>query len=162
MQHVAADLVAPAGRDVLALELRLLLGLPLQLAARAAGLEDLHRRLAVAVLRALVLAGDDDAGRQVRDADRGGVLLDVLAAVAAGAEDVDPQVVGVDLDSSAASSISGMHLDERERRVPRVRGVEGREAHQAVDAALASQVAVGVAAADLDGRALDAGLFARR
>jgi hypothetical protein len=46
------------------------------------------------VLRALVLALDDDARRQVRDAHGGVGLVDVLAAGAGGAVGVDAQVAG--------------------------------------------------------------------
>jgi hypothetical protein len=59
--------------------------------ARAAGFIALR---AVLVLRALVLALDHDAGRQVGDADRRIGLVDVLAAGAGGAEGVDAQVLG--------------------------------------------------------------------
>ncbi len=51
--------------------------------------EHRKRLLAVLVLRARVLAFDHDAGGQVRDADRGVGLVDVLAAGARGAEGVD-------------------------------------------------------------------------
>ena len=49
-------------------------------------------------LRALVLALDDDAGREVRDPDGGVGLVHVLAAGAARAVGVDAQVALVDLD----------------------------------------------------------------
>ena len=62
------------------------------------GAQDAHRLLLVLQLALLVLAGDDDAGRQVGDAHRGVGGVDALAAGAGRAEDVDPQVVGVDLD----------------------------------------------------------------
>src|SRR5690606_63315 len=80
LQHVAADLAAEV--DVLRLaadrrELRFAL-LPLEV--EQLRLEHLHRTLAVLVLAALVLAGHDDAGREVRDAHRGVGLVDVLAA----------------------------------------------------------------------------------
>ena len=52
------------------------------------------------------------------------------------------------------------HLHEGERRVTGVVGVERREADQAVDAALAAQPPEGVAAVDLQRRALDAGFVA--
>ena len=61
-------------------------------------LEPLHRLVAVRVLRALVLAFDDDAGRQVRDADRRVGLVDVLAAGAGRAERVDLQIGRIDFD----------------------------------------------------------------
>ena len=62
------------------------------------GGQHLHCAGLVLQLRALVLAGDDDAGGQVRDADRriGGV--DALAALARRPVDVDAQIGFVDLD----------------------------------------------------------------
>ena len=60
--------------------------------------QDLHRHRLVLVLRALVLTGDDDAGREVRQAHGGVGLVDVLAAGAARAVGVDAQVLVVDLD----------------------------------------------------------------
>ena len=50
------------------------------------------------MLRPLVLARDDDAGRQVRDADGGVGDVDVLAAGAARSVGVDAEVLLVDLD----------------------------------------------------------------
>ena len=50
-----------------------------------------HRLRLVLVLRAIVLALDHDAGRQVRDAHRGIGLVDVLAAGAGRAEGIDAQ-----------------------------------------------------------------------
>ena len=75
-----------------------------------ARLEDAHRGLLVRGLGALVLALDDDACRQVRDADRGVGLVHVLAARALRAIGVDSQIALVDLDvaSSCASSGAGI------------------------------------------------------
>ena len=72
-----------------------------------AGLEDPHRRLLVGRLRALVLALDDDACREVRDPDRGVGLVDVLTAGALRAVGVDPQVALVDLDVAVLVRASG-------------------------------------------------------
>jgi hypothetical protein len=58
------------------------------------------------VLRAVVLALHDDAGRHVGDADRRVGLVDVLAAGARGAEGVGAQVGGL-ISTSIESSISG-------------------------------------------------------
>ena len=57
-----------------------------------------ERPRAVLVLRALVLALDDDAARQVRDADRRVGLVDVLAARARRTIGVDAQVRGIHRD----------------------------------------------------------------
>ena len=61
-------------------------------------LQQRQRARAVLVLRALVLALDHDARRQVRDADGGIGLVDVLAAGAGGAIGVDAQVRRIQLD----------------------------------------------------------------
>jgi len=50
------------------------------------------------VLRAVVLALDDDAGRLMGDSDGGFRPVDVLAARARGAVGVDAEVALVDLD----------------------------------------------------------------
>jgi methyl-accepting chemotaxis protein len=54
-----------------------------------------HGLCLVAVLRAVVLAFDDDAGRQVRDAHRRIGLVDVLTAGTRGTEGVDAQIGGL-------------------------------------------------------------------
>ena len=68
--------------------------------------------------------------------DGGGVLLDVLAAVPAGTEEVELDVVGVDLDLGDVLNF-GQDLDQREAGMAQVGGVEGRQADEAVDATLA-------------------------
>jgi len=50
------------------------------------------------VLRSFVLAGDDDAGRHVGQADGGFGFVDVLPARAAGAVSIDAQILFVDRD----------------------------------------------------------------
>ena len=52
------------------------------------------------MLRALVLALDDDSRGQVGESDRGVGLVDVLAAGARSAIGIHSQVAGVDLDFS--------------------------------------------------------------
>src|SRR6185312_13747109 len=54
--------------------------------------EHRHRALAVAMLRAIVLAFDDDTGGEMREPNRRVGLVDVLAARARRAERVDAQV----------------------------------------------------------------------
>src|ERR1051326_3643953 len=60
--------------------------------------EDLERLDLVLELRFLILAFHFEAGRQVRDADRAVGRVDALAARAAGAKHVDPQVFVFDLE----------------------------------------------------------------
>ena len=66
-----------------------------------AGEQHSHGLVAVAVLRAVVLAFGHDAGGQVGDAHGGFGLVDVLAAGTGGTEHVDAQIVGADLDVAA-------------------------------------------------------------
>ena len=136
VEHVGADAVAESGRGVLALDagalVRLLVHLPLQ----EPGAQDLHRALAVLDLGALVLTGDDDARREVGDAYRRRRLVDVLTAGAGGAVGVDAQVVVVDGDLVVVLDLR-KDLDQRERGVPPVRGIERGETHQAVRTGLA-------------------------
>src|SRR5262249_13990073 len=91
-------LAAVAGADLQAARLGLGRGLLRALLVEQARLEQRQRAGAVLVLAALVLALDDDAGRQVRDADRRVGLVDVLAASAGGAERVDLEVGIAQLD----------------------------------------------------------------
>ena len=122
-------------------------------------MQHLHGAVAVAVLGALGLAGDHDAGGQVREADRGVGLVHVLAAGAAGAVGVHAQVLLVDLDLDVVVDF-GHDVQRGERRVPPLVGVERADAHQPVHAALGLQVAVGVRAGHEERDALDAGLLA--
>ena len=86
VEHVGADLVAPAHVGLGILEhLRRRIAL-VHLELVELGLEHLHRGGAVLVLAALVLAGHDDARGQVAEAHRRLGLVHVLAAGAAGAD----------------------------------------------------------------------------
>ena len=70
----------------------------LQLDLVQAGAQDAHGAQPVLQLRALVLAGHDDAGGNVGDAHGGGVLLHVLPAGARGAVDIHVDVRFGDVD----------------------------------------------------------------
>src|SRR5438046_10389245 len=98
MEHVAPDLVAPAGLDVLALELADLLLLLLERALEQPGLEDLDGHLLVLGLAPLVLALGHDPGRDVGQADGGVGLVDVLATGTLRAERIHPALAPVKLD----------------------------------------------------------------
>ena len=155
MQDVAADLAAEGDVLLLAaelIELRLLL---LHLQVVEPRLQHLHRRVAVLVLRSLVLARHDDAGRQVRDADGGVGDVDVLAAGAARAVGVDAEVLVLDLDVDVLGQLRPDE-DRGERRVPARRLIERRDAHQPMHAGFGEQQPVGVVAGDRERRALDA------
>src|SRR5262245_26683194 len=153
--HVRADLVAEVDLGLLAVGLLQLL-VPRRLAELVElRLEHRHRRAPVLVLAALVLALHDDARRDVRDAHRGLGLVDVLPARAAGAVGVHAQVVVLDLDLALLQL--GRDVDRREGRLPPVRRVKRRHAHEPVDADLVLQIAEGPVARDLVGRAAEAG-----
>ena len=116
VQHVAPDLIAEG--DVLLhaadrVELRLLF---LQAQIVQARLENLHRRIAIAMLRPLVLAGHDDAGGEVGDAHGRIGDVDVLPARAARAIGVDAQVLVFDVDVDVLGQL-GPDVDRRERGV---------------------------------------------
>ena len=87
------------------------------------------------------------------------VLLTCCPPAPGRAIGIDAQVVGVDLDLDVVLDL-GHDLDQREGRLPTLLRVVGADAHQAVDAALGPQPAVGAATVDGDGRALDARLLA--
>src|SRR6266545_3871841 len=160
MQDVAADLVAPAGRDVLALELPDLFLLLLQPALQQARLEDLDRGLLVLRLGPLVLALGNDAGRQVGQAYGRVGLVDVLPAGTLRSERVDPDLVPVELHVRVVHLDLRQDLDERKRGLATILRVERADPDQPVDSPLGAQPAVGPAALHHDGRALDAGLLA--
>ena len=107
------------------------------------------------MLRSLVLARDDDAGREMREADGRIGDVDVLAAGAARSVGVDAQVLVLDLDLDVLGQLRPDE-DRRERRVAARRLIEGRDAHQPVHAGLGEQQPVGVVALDDERRALDA------
>src|SRR5205823_7894991 len=137
------------------LGLALLLGL-----LREPRAEDLERRLLVRGLAALVLDGDDDARRQVRDPYRRIGLVHVLAARARRPERVDAQIVVVELDvGGLVEERRDDHL--REARVSTVRLVEWAQSHEPVLATLGLEDAVGVLTLDGERRRLDPVLLAR-
>ncbi len=86
-------------------------------------------------------------------------LVDVLAAGAAGAHRVDPNIrlLDVDIDAVVDHRIDG---DAGKGRVPPRIGVERRNAHQAVHAVFGLQPAISVVALHFDGGGFDAGFFA--
>src|SRR4029450_1789141 len=86
----ALHLVASSGRQ--------LLRLPLTLGLEKTRAENAQRLLLVLELALLVLAGDDEAGGQVSDADGGVGRVDRLAAGAARPVHVDLEVGGIDVD----------------------------------------------------------------
>ena len=159
VEDVRPDLAPPLDRLLVADALLLLRPPLVERLLVEAGPQHPHRHLAVAPLAALVLAGDDDSRRQVRDADRRVRDVDVLPAGAARAVRVDAQVLVGDLDLDVLVDLR-RDVDRGERRVAPLRGVERRDADEAVDAHFALQVPVGVVADDVQRGALQPRLLA--
>ena len=157
LQDVRADLRAEVDVELGVFELLGFGALLFELVFVEARAQHLHRLLAVLVLRALVLALHHDAGGNVRHAHGGVGGVDVLAALAAGAVGVDAEVFELDVD---VNGLVDFRRDEDggERCVAALGGIEGRDADEAVDAALAGEQAEGVFAGDGEGGGLDAGL----
>src|SRR5271157_2920705 len=63
--------------------------------------QHLHGHFAVLVLAAAHLAGDDDAGGKMREANRGLDFIDVLPALAAGTKRIKLDVFGLDVHFNA-------------------------------------------------------------
>ena len=154
MEDVVADLTAPIGGfasaefgeagDVLfVLELGEFSG------------EDIHGGFFVLELTAFVLDSDGDLGRDVGDADGGVGGVDGLAAVAAGAVDVDFEVFWIDLDLVEGDLRED--FDEGKAGLAEVVGVEWAEADEAVDAVFAFKTTVGVWGFELDDAGFNAG-----
>ena len=161
VEEVAADLRSPGDFLDLAALLGQLFGPFALLQLDQLRAQQLHRHRLVLGLRALVLALHDDPGRDVGDPYRRVGLVDVLAAGARGAVGVDPQVGVVDLDLDPLVD-QRPDVDLGEAGVAARRGVEGRDPHQPVDAALGGEETVGVLAAGDEGGRLEAGLLPRR
>ena len=131
----------------------------LQLQLVEPGLEHGPGNRPVLDLGALLLAGHDDVGRDVRDAHRRVRGVDVLAAGTRGAIGVDAAVAFLDVDLDVV-------VDHREDPDAGKAGVAagvavvGRDAHQPVHAGLGLQPAVGVLAGDLQRGGLEARLLA--
>ena len=98
-------------------------------------------------------------GREVRDADGGLGLVDVLAASSGRAVGVDLQVLGPDVDLDVRVELRH-HLERGEGGVAAAGGVEGGQPDQPVHALFGAQIAICVLAEDHEGDALQAGLVA--
>src|SRR5262249_13991042 len=97
----------------------------------------------------------------MRDTNGGFPLCDVFAALAARAEGVELEVVGLDVDLDAV-----VHFGDDENRsegsVAARSLIEGRDAHEAMHAGFPGKQTVGVFTAELNGGVFDARFFARR
>src|SRR6185437_12417898 len=159
LEHIAADLAAEINVELAVFDLAGGSALLLELVLVEARTQDLHRHVLVLVLRALVLALHHDIGRQMDDAHRRVGHIDVLPALAAGAEGVNAQVLFADVDLDFVVNFRADE-DAGKRGMAALGLVEGRDANQAVDAALRLQQPVGVFALDGDGGGLDARFLA--
>ena len=76
-------------------------------------------------------------------------------------EDIDPQVVRVDLDVDIVIHF-GHDFHQSKGRVPTMGGVEGRQAHQAMNTPFGLQIAIGVAPFHANDDILDSCFFPQR
>src|SRR5882724_9114560 len=159
LHDVGADLVAPADVALVGLDRRRRRLALLQLQFVEPGLQHAHGDEAVAVLGAVLLRLDHDAGGDVGDADRALGLVDMLAAGAARAHGVDAEVAFLDLDIDILVH-HRVDPGRGEAGVATGLTVVGRDAHEPVHAALGLQPAIGVVARDPDGGRFQAGLLA--
>ena len=130
------------------------LGLPLAFGFEELRLQDLHRLGFVLVLRFLGLLRDGDSGRKMGDAHRAFRLVDVLAAGAARAEDVDPEILVVDLNVHFFRL--GQHGHRRGRCMDAAARFRHRHALHAMHAAFEFELGVGALPFDFQHRVLDA------
>ena len=112
------------------------------------------------MLRSLVLAGHDDAGREVSEPNGGIGDVDVLAARAARSIGVDPQVLVVDVDVDVLGQL-GPDVHRREGGMAPGGLIERRNAHEPMNAGFGRQQSVRVLPGDGEGDALQPGLVAR-
>ena len=110
------------------------------------------------MLGLLVLALGRDARGDVGHAHGGAGGVHALAAGAAGAEGVETQVRLLDVQLDVVAHV-GHDVHGGEGGVAAAGSIEGRDADQAVDAALALQKTEGVRARDAQGHTLDAGFI---
>ena len=127
-----------------------------------AGAEHVPRLGTVLVLAALVLAGDGDAGRDMRQPHGGFHLVDVLPARAAGAERIDAHVLLLDHDVDVFIYHRIDPCAGEARMPPGIR-IKRRNPHQPVDAGFRLRPAIGIVTRKADGGGFDprlvAGLF---
>ena len=152
---VGTDLLRPfAGADLPAALLRdrLLLLAHLHLVETRA--QHLHRLRPVLDLRLLILLRDDDAGRDVCDANGGVRCVHALTTRSAGTERVDPQILFVDLDVDLLGL--GQHGHRGRGGVDPAARLGRRHALHPVHTALVLQTAVHAATFDRSNHFLNA------
>src|SRR6266542_3446418 len=112
------------------------------------------------MLRTLVLTLHHYAGGEVDDAHRRVRHIDMLTAMAAGTERLDPEVGLIDDDLDVILDLRN-HEHRRKGSVPPVVRIERGEADEAMHTRFGIGIPVGIFPLDEHGGALDARLFPR-
>ncbi len=159
LKHVAANLTAPGNLAFVAVKfgeggVALLL-----LAHKQAGPQDLHSQCTVLMLTSLVLALDDDAGRDMSDTNGGADFVYVLAASTAGTVKIDFQIVVFDFDIQTIVEF-GDAVNGGEAGMASFVRIERADTHQPMHAHLAGEFAIDERAGDFEGDGADAGFLA--
>ncbi|MPN35906.1 hypothetical protein SDC9_183409 [bioreactor metagenome] len=136
-EYVRANLAAPFNLFLFALDIIDFVVMLAFLDLQKLRLEHTHRDRSVLRLRTLVLAGDDDARRNMRDADGTLCLVDMLPPRAGGTVGIDFQILFADLHLQIIIRHFRHHLNRRERCMPAPGRVKRGDAHEPVNAHLA-------------------------
>src|SRR5262249_18708227 len=107
------------------------------------GPENFHGHCLVTVLRALVLAGNDNTSGEMSETDRRVSLINMLAASPAGAIGINTQILRADI---YLDRLINIRVDEHRRKRGVAAGVriKRRDAHQTVDTSLGLEIAIGI------------------
>src|SRR5712691_7327902 len=124
MDSYRADLRTKVSLHMLAFESGCLLFALLLLPLIEASLEQLHRDLAVLNLRAFILAGHDNARRDMAHAHRRVGLVDVLSARARRTIGIDFNIFGANGNLDSVLDV-GHDLDLGKRGMAAMRGIKG-------------------------------------
>ncbi len=158
LENVGPDLAAPTDVAFFAVVFFLFGPFFVHLDFVEAGFENGEGSGAVFDLGAVVLAGDNESGGKVGDADGGVGGVDALSAVATGAVDIDADVFVENFDLNGFIQL-GQDVEGGKGGLAFSCGVEGRDANEPVDPALRLEVAVGVVARDKERGTFNAGFL---
>ena len=133
MQDIGSDLASPGDLLLIPMQFFLLLLLQFFFSFIEPCFEHFHGNILVAMLGTLILALDDNFGRQVSDADGRTCFINMLAAGSAGPVRVYAQILFVDVDIDI---VVKLRKDENrgKRGVPPTVDIKGGNADQPVDA----------------------------
>ena len=123
--------------------------------------QQLHRNLAVFVLRTFILALHDNPGRFVRNPHGRIGDVDVLSARAARPVAIDAKLFGLDVHFHRVINFR-RNVNRGERSMPTVVKIKRRQPHEPVDSRLCLQVAVGGRAFNENSCAFNTRLIVRR